>query len=486
MGNVKSISVDRAVRGACARGLLRAAETVDDHACGFFYDLDAFRSNLDALRDAFPEHWMHAMAIKTNPLAATLQLARHAGHGAECASIGEVQHALRLGFDAADIVYDSPCKTIPELKLALKAGVHLNIDNLQELERVRAVLREAPSRSVIGLRVNPLVGAGAVSALCVSTRRSMVGVVVPPEDADTDREAVIQLLADAPFVTSLHVHVGSGSMALDQMVDGAASASRLAEAVNARRGAAAPRIDVLDIGGGLPVSWGGGPQRPTFADYAAQLRARAPELFETSGTDQVGFRRVVTEFGAAMHCKFGWFGSVVELTKPTDPPAADADAADAVDADAPTAAAQIAMIHGGSDLFLRACYAPQMRAPHPISAYTACGERRRAGERGEEMVTTDVAGPLCFAGDVLVHSVPLPVLRPGSDILVLHEAGGNTLSLATAHCSRRRPPVYGYREDAAAADGLTFQQLAAGTTFEQVLAPWEEVNASRGRVESAA
>ena len=80
----------------------------------------------------------------------------------------------------------------------------------------------------------------------------------------------------------------------------------------------------------------------------------------------------------------------------------------------------------------------------------------------------------------------LPRLEPG-DVVALHEAGGNTLSLSTAHCSRRRPPVYGYRASAtgiatgpgAAADawgvrdGLAFTLLSAGTTFEQVLAAYD-------------
>ena len=158
------------------------------------------------------------------------------------------------------------------------------------------------------------------------------------------------------------------------------------------------------------------------------------------------------------------------------------------------------MIHAGSDLFLRACYAPHMRGAFPVTAYTAEGGRKRGegegegGGRGEgggegeggggtvPVITQDIAGPLCFAGDVVVPAVSLPRLEPG-DVVALHEAGGNTLSLSTAHCSRRRPPVYGYRAcaagpDAAAdawgvRDGLAFTLLSAGTTFEQVLAAYD-------------
>ena len=33
-----------------------------------------------------------------------------------------------LGFAPADVVYDSPCKSVPELKYALEKGVHLKLD----------------------------------------------------------------------------------------------------------------------------------------------------------------------------------------------------------------------------------------------------------------------------------------------------------------------------------------------------------------------
>jgi hypothetical protein len=57
---------------------------------------------------------------------------------------------------------------------------------------------------------------------------------------------------------------------------------------------------------------------------------------------------------------------------------------------------------------------------------------------------------------------------------VLGEAGGNTHSLRTTHCSRRAPPVYGYeRGDDGNGDGLSFVQLSKGSSFNDVLANWD-------------
>ena len=90
-------AVDNAVTAAVSRGLIKPASTMDEHSLGLFYDLDAFCDGLADLRAAFPEpQWLHACAIKTNPLSAMLRLARDRGHGAECATSSEVVHALAL------------------------------------------------------------------------------------------------------------------------------------------------------------------------------------------------------------------------------------------------------------------------------------------------------------------------------------------------------------------------------------------------------
>ena len=165
--------------------------------------------------------------------------------------------ALRLGFAAADVVYDSPCKTVAEIHFALQSGVHLNVDNLLELERVRTVRAELPpavaARAVIGLRVNTLVGAGKVSSLSVSTRKSKFGVLLPPEAGD-ERSVIVDALAAADFVNSIHVHTGSGGMSVTQMAEGAGCAAQLAAEVNARRAAVGLQlIDVIDVGGGYAL-----------------------------------------------------------------------------------------------------------------------------------------------------------------------------------------------------------------------------------------
>lgn len=55
----------------------------DEEPCALFYDLDQFRATLGSIRAAFPASATHAIAMKANPLAACLIIARDMGMGCE-------------------------------------------------------------------------------------------------------------------------------------------------------------------------------------------------------------------------------------------------------------------------------------------------------------------------------------------------------------------------------------------------------------------
>eukprot|EP00510_Aplanochytrium_minuta_P004172 CAMPEP_0184009072 /NCGR_PEP_ID=MMETSP0954-20121128/2376_1 /TAXON_ID=627963 /ORGANISM="Aplanochytrium sp, Strain PBS07" /LENGTH=456 /DNA_ID=CAMNT_0026288353 /DNA_START=50 /DNA_END=1420 /DNA_ORIENTATION=- len=409
-----------------------------------FYDLDLWEKNVQDLTNAFKEgNFLHACAIKTNPLSWFLKKEKSLNCGAECASISEVQHALENGFKPGSVVFDSPCKTLPELEFALNAGIHLNIDNYQELERVDALVSKmnANLKGTIGVRINPLVGAGKIAALSVSTGKSKFGIPCPAEG--DERNKLITEILKRDWITGLHVHTGSGGYGLKQLCHGVRVAVDLCLELNKLSGK--KKISILDIGGGLSVNYKSNEISPTFYEYSAELQRVTPELF-----DKNMFDYVITEFGAALHAKFAWFASRVEYTKSYD-------------------GGRIALIHAGSDLFLRACYCPGTFVNHRIFAYNEDGTELEASESRPNL-PHDIAGPLCFAGDVVAHDVKLPELVP-NDIIVIADAGANSFSLKTTHCSRPAPPVYGYTTDN---DGkISFVTLKQKQEIKNVLGLWE-------------
>ena len=373
-----------------------------------FYDLDAWETQLRACVGAFGPTFEHAIACKSNPLALMLRRAAELGFGVECASATEAAHAVEAcGVAPGRVVFDSPCKTRLELAYALETGLHCNLDNLDELDRATEIVARMgrPPSGRVGVRVNPRVGAGTIAALSVSTSASKFGVDIG--DA-AQRADLLAKFAARPWLTSVHVHVGSGGMGLGQLVAGVAAA--VAFANDARKTNA---VACVDIGGGLPVDYGSD-AAPDFAGYAALLRDATPELFD-------GTYAVVTEFGASLNAKSGFLASRIEWLK-----------------DQPTR--RLAIVHFGADLCLRQAYT----ADHGRrwAAFDAAG---RAFPRDAPLADAAVGGPLCFQGDILADDLKLPAALRAGDLVVMRDAGANSLSLFSRHCSRVAPPVYGFR-----------------------------------------
>lgn len=411
----------RAVERAVAHGWLCPDPAAGDRgAAVVVHDLDAMDERLSELRRATPGDALHAVAIKANPVGGVLDHLAQGGAGLEAASKVELHLALRR-LPPERVVFDSPCKTIDDLRLALDQGVLLNLDSLAELERVVAMLDGGRPAGPVGLRINPDVGPGTIAATSTAMAGSKFGV-----ELATERQRVVQAFRRWPWLTALHVHVGSQGCSVDQLVAGAQAIASLAGEVRAAGG----RVDWLDVGGGLPVDPDGAP--PDFASWGQALRDHVPDLFG-------GPHRVVTEMGRSLHAQAGVVLSRVEAVKQSG-------------------GRRIAVLHVGADLFVRAAYAPN-RWRHRLAVLDPTGQPKQ-GPR----MPWDVVGPLCFSGDRLAKGAQLPPITPG-DLVVVHDAGAYTLAMWSRYNSRQAPAVIGLRGDQAVL-------LKAAETVEQVAAFW--------------
>ncbi|MFE5882377.1 type III PLP-dependent enzyme domain-containing protein [Streptomyces hydrogenans] len=397
-------------------------------------DTVGIRASATALTSAFAAvtraEVLHAFAVKACPLVPVLRLLADAGIGAEVASPGELALARAAGLPPSRTVLDSPAKTPAELREALALGIAVNADNLQELARIDALVASAPTASPLGLRVNPQVGAGSIGALSTATATSKFGVALRDEGA---REAVVQAYLDRPWLTRLHTHTGSQGVPLTLMAEGVGAAYALAEEINAKAGRA--QIDTLDIGGGLPVNFASDEETPSYADYARLLAATVPGLLD-------GRYRLVTEFGRSLLAKHGTVLTRVEYTKTSG-------------------GRPIAVTHAGVQLATRTVYAPEAW-PLRILAYDSGGRPRTGGT-----TVQDVAGPACFAGDLLAAGRALPPLHPG-DVIAVPDTGAYAFAHHYAYNSLPRPAVHGFT---VADDGtVSFATVRPGQTPEEIVA----------------
>ncbi|MCO4772466.1 MAG: diaminopimelate decarboxylase [Deltaproteobacteria bacterium] len=366
------------------------------------HDLDRMGARLKAVQDAFPDTALHAAAIKAQPVVSILRALVLQGAGLEAASIEEVALARAAGCPADRIVFDSPAKTQLELAQSLEWGIRINADNPAELERIDGLLAQRPSRSTIGLRLNPALGAGAIATTSVADRRSRFGVTLDNPDE------VRGLYARYGWLTAVHLHVGSQGCTQDLLVRSAVRVAGFVAALHQDLGRA--QVTTVDIGGGLPAIYSEGQAIPDVAGYVDALRDAAPLLF----SDNIS---LVTEFGRSLHAPCGLAISRVEYTKEID-------------------GEPLAVLHVGADLLLRAVYRPDEWA-HEFLVLTPTGEPRSGPTRGWRL-----AGPLCFGGDVVARRAELPELRPG-DLVVIRDVGAYTLSMWSRHCSRGIPAVLG-------------------------------------------
>ncbi|MET8988514.1 diaminopimelate decarboxylase [Nonomuraea wenchangensis] len=390
------------VRHAVRTGAVGPAQPVAG-----FVDVEGVRDSVAALREAFAPapRVLHTFAAKAASLIPVLRLLAEQGMGCEVASPGELRLALDAGFAPGDIVLDSPAKTRTELAEALALGVAVNADNLDELRRIDE-LRGPGSASVVGLRVNPQVGGGSIGAMSTATATSKFGVTLRDPG---NRERVVHAFAERPWLTRLHAHVGSQGCPLELIAAGIAETYALAEEINAVLGER--RITSLDIGGGLPVNFADDETTPTFAEYVAALQAAVPGILD-------GRYALVTEFGRSLLAKNGFIAALVEYTK-------DAGGR------------RIAITHAGAQVATRTVFMPEAW-PLRVAAFDADGLPKHG-----PLLAQDVAGPCCFAGDVVAHARELPELAEG-DVVVLRDTGAYYFSTPWAYNSLPYPGVHGF------------------------------------------
>src|SRR5271157_6024835 len=155
--NLEIESIGKVFRLASSNGLIREEDTLV-----MFHDLSFLEKRIHFLKSVFPSSTLHAVAIKANPVMRIMEFLRSLDTGAEVASLPELKIALKAGYHAEKIVFDSPVKTWQDLEFALVSGVHINVDSFAELERIATLKQKINSTSSIGIRINPQVGTGTI------------------------------------------------------------------------------------------------------------------------------------------------------------------------------------------------------------------------------------------------------------------------------------------------------------------------------------
>ena len=111
----------------------------------------------------------------------------------------------------------------------------------------------------IGLRINPVVGAGSIDIMSTARQASKFGLPVTEET----RSTILDLYAKYNWLNGIHFHVGSQGVPLDLFVAAARFCIHLVDEIESLTGRS---LKTIDIGGGLSTSFTS-PEEPESSSY---------------------------------------------------------------------------------------------------------------------------------------------------------------------------------------------------------------------------
>ncbi|MSO56454.1 MAG: diaminopimelate decarboxylase [Acidobacteria bacterium] len=358
----------------------------------YVYSAESIRRAYRALDEAFAGH-PHRLhyALKANSALAIVHLLRELGSGIDANSIGEIDLAIRAGFDPADIVFTGVGKSPDEIDRAVQLGLKaINAESPGELERIDAAARARGVRAPVALRVNPDIDAGTHPHISTGLHINKFGV--PLEQA----RAIYRRMATQPGLrpVGIHVHLGSQIVSIEPMQRAAGAVARLAQELRD----VGIQIDHIDIGGGLGISYDGSPV-PSAAEYAA------------------GVLSVLGASGLSIALEPGRF-----LVG-----AAGALLARVVDLKDTAAGHHFAILDAGMTELMRP------------ALYGAFHRIESVRPRPSRELSYDVVGPVCESSDAFGRERRFAALEVG-DLLAILDAGAYGSAMASNYNRRSLPP----------------------------------------------
>ncbi len=359
----------------------------------YIFSVEEMRNRARAYRDSFAkltDDFEVLFASKALPVTAAYRLFAEEGLSVDVASGGELTMALAAGYDPQRIYMHGNNKTDVELALASEAGVgHLIVDSFDEIERCERVLDK---KQDVLVRVTPGIKPSTHSYIQTGQLDSKFGFGL--EDGTAARAIERVLASDTLNLVGLHFHIGSQIFEIEPF--------RLAvESLATLRG---DWCRVVDLGGGLGISYAASDEPPAIENYVALKFAAVREFF---GEDV----KILIEPGRSLVGTAGvtiyTVGTIKEI---------------------PGVRTYLSVNGGMSDNLRPMLYDAKYEA---VIA-------NRAGDKAERVVT--IAGSHCESGDILVRDVALADPKVG-DILLTPATGAYGHSMANNYNGMPRPPV---------------------------------------------
>ncbi|MEM9950578.1 MAG: diaminopimelate decarboxylase [Chloroflexota bacterium] len=359
----------------------------------YIYSLPRAIHNYNRIASAFEHLNPHIhYSAKANGSLRVLKTLVDSGAGIDCVSAGEIFKALKAGASARDIVFAGVGKTVNEIQFALEQGVGwFNVENILELDYINQIAMNLGLSSIkIALRLNPKVTANTHPYIATGHGGAKFGLTA---------QAIAHILnhqedwANLNFA-GLHLHVGS------QLGDTSATTKGIQIARDLIKDH--PSVDTLNIGGGIPVSYG-------------EADLPSVEAFAKAITPLVESYKLILEPGRSIIADAGILVTCLLYIKQQ-------------------AAQTFYIVDGSMTEFIR----PMLyQAKHQIVPVK---------QTNSDSQVVQVVGPVCETTDVLAKDVPLPIMQIG-DMLAILTTGAYGAVMASSYNARPRPAEIVIAED---------------------------------------
>ena len=247
--------------------LVRLAERVGQTPF-YAYDRQRITDRVNHLRRNLPDEVRLHFAVKANPMPAVVQHMASLVDGFDVASQGEMRLALDTPVSADNISMAGPGKRDQELRSAIAAGVVINMESANEMERIAVLSSRLGIRAKVAVRVNP----------DFELKTSGMKMGGGPKPFGIDAEAVPEVFArlkqlDLEFI-GFHIFSGSQNLRAEAIMEAQQKTFELA----IRLAEHAPPIAKLNIGGGLGIPYFPGDKPLDLELIGRHLERLLPDL----------------------------------------------------------------------------------------------------------------------------------------------------------------------------------------------------------------
>lgn len=386
-------------------------------------------------------------SIKSCANLAVCRTLAERGAGMDLVSGGELHRARLAGVDPARCVYAGVGKTDREIREAMAHGLGwFNVESEAEFENIAAIARAEGVTCRAALRVNPDVDPRTHRYTTTGKKETKFGVDLERAEAFFERYG-----GDAGCrLRGIHLHIGSPVYRVEAYVESIRRALALIERIEGRPGA--PRIEMLDLGGGFGADYET-EQSPVAADYAEVI----VPLLEPRVRDGM---QVILEPGRTIAANAGVLLVRVLYVK------ASGDKT-------------FVICDGGMNTLMRPCHYEAFHFIWPTSVDAAHVPPRRAKELDlPGLVPVDVVGPICETGDFFAIDRPIPPVRRG-DLLAVFGSGAYGMTMANRYNSQPLPTEV-------LVDGGRVTRVRRAETYDDLTAHEQQPEVLRTGAESVA